>query len=307
LGYVFALASREPFALDRIRAHGYWSYRPAGGRVHGDPYEAMREFADYVLYDSRAPYAMHYASYYIERRVDYPRFLCYNCHSYRPYHRWDPYAHHCSRFRIVIFASPVFYPYRYRHGSRVVYVVRPPDRFRRFEFKEVAERDRVTRENFIEHRRRSDALDDRTARSSSERVVSRPRDRSVDPGATRPGDDVAVDNRGVRRRGADEWDDRRSELSRSSSTPDVPRRERPREEPAYDPRSEPSRREPPRTESRPSEPRRIEPRRSPSPRVESSRPSSSGRTPSRAPATSSRSDRPSSSRPSNVGVRRRTP
>jgi hypothetical protein len=301
LGYVFALASREPFALDRIRAHGYWSYRPVGGRVHGDPYEAMRDFADYVLYDSRAPYAMHYTTYYIDRRVDYPRFLCYDCHSYRPYHRWDPYAHHCSRFRIVIFASPIFYPYRYRHGSRVVYVIRPPDRFRRFEFKQVGDRDRVTRENFIERRRRSDVGDDRSTRVIADRVVER-RGRSGDPGATRPGDPVDVDNRGVRRRDGEVWDGRR-DVTRSSSVPAAPRRE-PRSEP---PRGEPRRSEPRVLEPRPVEPRRAEPRRSPSPRVESSRPSPSARTPSRSPAASSRGAGSSSSRPSNVGTRRRTP
>jgi hypothetical protein len=303
LGYVFALASREPFALDRIRTHGFWSYHPAGGRVHGDPYEAMRDFADYLLDDSRAPYALHYTTYYIDRRVDYPRFLCYNCHSYRPYHRWDPYAHHCSRFRIVIFANPIFYPYRYRHGSRVVYVIRPPDRFRHFEFKSVGDHDRVTRENFIERRRRTDVGDGRSTRVIDDRVVDR-RDRSGDPGATRPGDPVDVDNRGVRRRERDGWDGGRRDVSRSTSVPDAPRRELPRTEPS---RSEPRRGEPRVLEGRPVEPRRAEPRRSPSPRVESSRSSPSARAPSRSPASSSRGAGPSSSRPSNVGARRRAP
>ncbi|MBW8772163.1 MAG: hypothetical protein JF590_02535, partial [Gemmatimonadetes bacterium] len=55
---------------------------------------------------------------------DYPRFVCYDCHAYAPYYTWNPYAHSCVRFRVVIYDDPYYYPYRYYGGRRVV-VVRP--------------------------------------------------------------------------------------------------------------------------------------------------------------------------------------
>ena len=35
--------------------------------------------------------------YYVDRRYDYPRFVCYDCHAYASYDEWDPVPRPCSR------------------------------------------------------------------------------------------------------------------------------------------------------------------------------------------------------------------
>jgi hypothetical protein len=83
-----------------------------------------------------AEYALDFATYHVGRHYDYPRFLCYDCHGYRPYYSWNPYLYTCSSFRIVIFDDPYYYPtYRYL-GRRVVYTRPPAVRQPRFVFKE---------------------------------------------------------------------------------------------------------------------------------------------------------------------------
>ncbi|MGH7718437.1 MAG: DUF4384 domain-containing protein [Gemmatimonadaceae bacterium] len=281
LGYVFALAAQQPFALRRISSGGYWSYRPAGGRVHGDPHEAFRDFADEVLYDPRAPYSLDYATYHVNRRVDYPRFLCYDCHTYRPYHSWNPYAYHCSRFRIVIHLDPFYYPYRSHSGRRVVYL-RVPQRFRQYEFKEVRDGERVTRENFIERRRRGDDEGRRSATSGD-------------------------DSREARSISEPPYDAERARR--------YPEQESVRREEPADRTGAPDGREYSAPSSRTAEPRRRDsgeryreaPRRAESRRSEPERTPQSIRIPSRQSAPSGRSARPANPAPSNVGTRRRSP
>src|SRR5439155_1758397 len=71
------------------------------------------------------------APYYVQQHYDYPRFLCYDCHSYVSYPYWSPYDYTCVRFRIVVFDDPYYYPYRYYGGTRVVFTrpLRPAPRF----------------------------------------------------------------------------------------------------------------------------------------------------------------------------------
>ena len=86
------------------------------------------------------PYALDFLSYDVGGAHDYPRFLCYDCHGYRPYNAWDPYQFSCVSFRLVIWDDPFYYPaYRYS-GTRVVWT-RPamPGRYPRFSFKERAD------------------------------------------------------------------------------------------------------------------------------------------------------------------------
>ncbi len=162
MGYVYAIASWDRFDTDVLSRDGrFWDYRNAGfERIHGDPFQAMHEFTQRVLYDRRSPYALDYAEYYVERHVDYPRFLCYQCHEYRSYVAWNPYRAFCRQFRVVVYDDFYYsYPRRYYgrnySGSRVVYAPQP-----RYEFKRaVAGGAPISAVNFIERRRRTDTDD----------------------------------------------------------------------------------------------------------------------------------------------------
>jgi hypothetical protein len=143
VGYVFAIASPDPFAFDAITRGDHWDYRAiSDGRVRGDPYVAATDLAARIT--DQAAYDYDMAEYYVERHYDYPRFVCYDCHSYASYHSWDPYDSFCSRFRIVIYDDPYYYPYRH-YGGRTV-VVRPYRPGPRYVFKDYNGRsDYITR------------------------------------------------------------------------------------------------------------------------------------------------------------------
>ena len=297
LGYIFAIASWEPFDYERVSQGRHWDYRYAGGRVHRDPYEAARDFAELLLVDTRAAYSFDVAEYHVERRVNYPRFLCYDCHAYRPYPVWNPYSHACVKFRIVVWDDPYYYPYRRYGGRRVVYVrerVREP----RYEFKELPRGTRPSDATLVEHRRRATTTDQRrpgspledgnvASRRRAEEGASRP-----GSGATRPGDDIRSEPTTSGRRRPTELDrdegasagspiraPRRDARSNERSDEDLergvraPRRDEPNAEANRDARADDrviiedrGRREPRSDEPR-SEPQREEPRRE-SPRSE---------------------------------------
>ena len=82
-------------------------------------------------------YGLDFTSYHVERHYDYPRFLCYDCHGFQPYSRWDPYGYSCTSFRVVIYNDPYFYPGTRYRGTRVVYV-QPRRGMAHFSFKERA-------------------------------------------------------------------------------------------------------------------------------------------------------------------------
>jgi hypothetical protein len=230
LGYIFAIASWEPFDYERVSHGRRWDYRYAGGRVHRDPYVAAREFAELLLEDPRASYSFDVAEYHVERRVSYPRFLCYDCHAYRPYPVWNPYSHACLKFRIVIWDDPYYYPYRYYGGRRVVYVrerVREP----RYEFKEIPRGSRPSDATMIEYRRRPTTVDRRRPGSPTEdpNITGRRRIDDVPStggsGATRPGDDIRDERVTSGRRRATELDRDAGAEPRSPIRP--PRRDTP--------------------------------------------------------------------------------
>ncbi|HXG43367.1 MAG TPA: DUF4384 domain-containing protein [Gemmatimonadales bacterium] len=135
VGYVFAIASEDPFDFSRVTRGDHWDYRAiSDGRVRGDPYVAVTDLAAEIAPGDAWDYDV--AEYYVERRYDYPRFVCYDCHTYASYYYWDPYSTYCSRFRIVIYNDPFYYPYRYYPyrfygGTRVVFVrpIRPGPRY----------------------------------------------------------------------------------------------------------------------------------------------------------------------------------
>jgi Domain of unknown function (DUF4384) len=129
VGYIFAIASSDPFQYDDIVRGDHWDYREiSDGRVRGDPYVAVSDLADRIAREGDYDYDV--ISYDVERHYDYPRFVCYDCHTYASWHYWDPYSSYCSRFRIVIYDDWYYYPYRrYRGGVVIVRPYRPGPRY----------------------------------------------------------------------------------------------------------------------------------------------------------------------------------
>jgi Domain of unknown function (DUF4384) len=130
IGYLFAIASRRPFNFDEIARGDHWDYRAIeGGRITGDPYVALTSLAARITPGDQYDYDV--TPYYVERRYDYPRFVCYDCHAYAKYDDWDPYRRACARFRVVIYDDPRYYPYRAGRGTNVVieHAHRPEPRF----------------------------------------------------------------------------------------------------------------------------------------------------------------------------------
>src|SRR5437867_3197705 len=132
VGYVFAVAAADPFAYDAIERGDHWDYRGiADGRIRGDPYVALTGLAERIVSEGYTEWDYDIVPYYVRQHYDYPRFLCYDCHTYVSYPYWSPYDYTCIRFRIVVFDDPYYYPYRYYGGTRVVFTrpLRPEPRF----------------------------------------------------------------------------------------------------------------------------------------------------------------------------------
>jgi len=130
VGYIFAVASAKMY--DAFETGDHWDYRAiADGRVHGDPYVALTDLAQRILPADYRDWDYDITPYYVNRHYDYPRFLCYDCHTYVSYALWSVYDYTCVRFRIVVFDDPYYYPYRYYGGTRVVFTrpYRPEPRF----------------------------------------------------------------------------------------------------------------------------------------------------------------------------------
>lgn len=160
VGYLFAVASPQPLAFDDIVRGDYWDYRLIdGGRIRGDPYLLLPRLAERIT--RGASYGYDIAPYYVDRRFDYPRFVCYDCHAYASYAAWDPYQRACSRYRIVVYDDPTRYPYREGKGRHVVTPSRPGPHF---VFRDAdPERDYVSRAPAPAEARREDAEPSRTS------------------------------------------------------------------------------------------------------------------------------------------------
>ncbi len=124
-GYIFAVASRVPLDYREFVNGEHWDYRSIGhhGRIAGDPYVALTAMVERMVpataYDE---YSYDIYPYHVGGQYDYPRFLCYDCHSYVAYPTWDPYQQSCARFRIVVYDDPYYYPATVYAATRVVHV-----------------------------------------------------------------------------------------------------------------------------------------------------------------------------------------
>ena len=124
VGYFFMVASPVPldfslFGWDDDRG---WDLRDVGETVYEDPYVAIDDYVAAILPEwETTPWALDFLEYSVGEEHDYPRFLCYDCHDFRSYAAWDPYARACSSYRVVIWNDPYFVP-RFRYaGTRVVF------------------------------------------------------------------------------------------------------------------------------------------------------------------------------------------
>ncbi|HYL21653.1 MAG TPA: DUF4384 domain-containing protein [Gemmatimonadales bacterium] len=220
VGYVFAVAAADPFVYDRLESNEHWDYRTiADGRVRGDPYVALTDLARRIVPDGYDDWDYDIVPYYVQQHYDYPRFLCYDCHSYVSYPFWSPYDYTCVRFRIVVYDDPYYYPYRYYGGTRVVFT-RPARPEPRFIF-----RDRQGSDAFITRVRERPVNDDRR-RDVGVRgqdlggigVIPPPRQR---PGS---GDQGDGNDRGRGRQHPDRPDDRDRSRGDRPNRPDQPDR-----------------------------------------------------------------------------------
>lgn len=139
MGYYFIVASPVPFDFSEFRYSNYdggWDLSFVGRQVYQDPYLAMDDYVGSLIPDwEYVSYGLDFTAYHVEERHDYPRFLCYDCHGFRPYYSWNPYRYSCSTFRVVIYNDPYYYPSTRYLGNRVVYV-KPRRGVPHFTFKE---------------------------------------------------------------------------------------------------------------------------------------------------------------------------
>lgn len=141
MGYFFIVASPEPFTFADLRYSHYgggWDLSFVGRQVYRDPYLAMDDYVAALIPDwEYIGYGLDFTSYNVDQRFEYPRFMCYECHGFRPYSTWNPYHYACSSFRVVIYNDPYYYPVTRYRGTRVVYV-QPRRGVAHFSFKERA-------------------------------------------------------------------------------------------------------------------------------------------------------------------------
>lgn len=105
------------------------------GQIAGDPYVGIDRIIRRIVPPGREDRVATSETYfYIDRRVDYPRYVCADCH-YHPFY-FDPYVNACSVFEIRVDATWAHYaPIRYGTvRPRYIYRVRPgaPTRYRQW-------------------------------------------------------------------------------------------------------------------------------------------------------------------------------
>ncbi len=143
--YVVALASPVPFRdLPWYLDEGTGARAPEdqpgdpgddadAGYIVGDPYVGMQHLNERIVPPGRENEVASSDTYfYIDRRVDYPRYVCADCHYHQAY--FDPYGPACPVVDIHVDAAWIHYaPLRYDMvRPRYYYLVRPgaPARYR---------------------------------------------------------------------------------------------------------------------------------------------------------------------------------
>lgn len=293
--YVVALAAPFPYRdlpwylSGRLADEGPPPGSDEGGEdsgvIVGDPYLGMDRIVRRIVPPgSEDEVATADTYFYIERRVEYPRYVCADCHSYGAW--YDPYYDHCSVIDIRIDATWARYaPLRSRVlRPRYYYTIRSTagDRYRGWKERwssldgrsTLRSRFRVEGED-TKPRTRRDVIQKRTPPEFRDLRRTRPgrfwqgrdevlkrggEDRRRERGGAIQNNRDYRDNRDGRGRDRGNAENRRENVRRERDLRDRP--DRGREERGQDPRRDERRREvPQREERRREEPRREESRR----------------------------------------------
>ncbi|UCF05701.1 MAG: DUF4384 domain-containing protein [bacterium] len=80
-------------------------------RVDMDPFMSFNMIDEELLVDTDVPLATDFTYFYVNRRVDYPRFLCAKCHGHDEFR--DPYSKECPEIVIekATYEEDLTYPY----------------------------------------------------------------------------------------------------------------------------------------------------------------------------------------------------
>ena len=74
LGYVFAVASQDPFAYDAFTENDQWSFEAiatlSDGRIHGDPYASLQELVQQIMPEGYADYGTQLLAYDVAQQPD---------------------------------------------------------------------------------------------------------------------------------------------------------------------------------------------------------------------------------------------
>jgi len=142
VGYFFVVISPVPFDFTDFRYSYYdggCDLSTVGSTVYSDPYVAMDDYVARLVPDwEYVDYGLDHVSYSVGRAHEYPRFLCYQCHGFRPYSTWNPYRYSCLDFRVIVYDDPYYYPSRRYRADRVVIAGPRNPTLPRFGFKERA-------------------------------------------------------------------------------------------------------------------------------------------------------------------------
>ena len=199
LGYFFIVTAPTPFDFSDFRYSYYdggWDLSVVGSRVYEDPYTAMDDYVARLIPDwEYASYGLDFVSYSVGGAHTYPRFLCYDCHGFKPYNVWNPYHYTCANFRVVVYDDPYFYPSRRYRGDQVVFVGRSIPSGPRFGFKE---RGRGEPGTPIVRRVPAADRDDGSRAPEGARARAIPRAEATAPSSTRPSDARAIGGRDAR-------------------------------------------------------------------------------------------------------------
>lgn len=141
--YVVALASPVPFRnlpwflgdAEDGRDEERQGSEEEQGYIVGDPYVGMARLNERIIPPGHAgDVGTGETWFYIERRVEYPRYVCADCHVHAPF--YDPYYSTCSVFDIRVNAAWIHYAPAYVGVAppRYYYVMRStaPGHYRRY-------------------------------------------------------------------------------------------------------------------------------------------------------------------------------
>jgi|GEM_PF-3896159 len=107
IGYIHVIATQSPYVFNPVfTRNGYCSLQP----IHGDPFLGINRFTEEFV-DSRFVVGTATTSFFIGRRVWYPRYLCNSCHDSRTV-SFDPYYSRCRKY---IIRTSRMYDYWWRY------------------------------------------------------------------------------------------------------------------------------------------------------------------------------------------------